>query len=54
MAPCVRTRSVPDGEPNELRRQGLYRPCAPDGEQKAHATVDHRSVVNLSSNNYPV
>ena len=23
-----------------------------DGEQKAHTSVDHRSVVNLSSNNY--
>jgi glycine C-acetyltransferase len=42
-----------DDELNELRRQGLYRPLRVlDGEQKAHATVDHRSVVNLSSNNY--
>ena len=23
-----------------------------DGEQRAHTSVDHRSVVNLSSNNY--
>ncbi|HLG55739.1 MAG TPA: glycine C-acetyltransferase [Vicinamibacterales bacterium] len=42
-----------DDELNDLRRQGLYRPLRVlDGEQKAHATVDHRSVVNLSSNNY--
>ena len=42
-----------DDELNELRRQGLYRPLRVlDGEQKAHTSVDHRSVVNLSSNNY--
>src|SRR5512132_353312 len=42
-----------DVELNELRTQGLYRPLRVlDGEQKAHASVDHRSVVNLSSNNY--
>jgi glycine C-acetyltransferase len=42
-----------DDELNELRRQGLYRPLRVlDGEQKAHTMVDHRSVVNLSSNNY--
>ena len=42
-----------DVELNELRAQGLYRPLRVlDGEQKAHASIDHRSVVNLSSNNY--
>jgi glycine C-acetyltransferase len=36
-----------------LREQGLYRQLRVlDGEQRAHASVDHRSVVNLSSNNY--
>jgi glycine C-acetyltransferase len=36
-----------------LREQGLYRPLRVlDGEQKAVTLVDHRSVVNLSSNNY--
>ena len=36
-----------------LRQQGLYRRLRVlDGEQSAHASVDHRSVVNLSSNNY--
>ena len=36
-----------------LREQGLYRRLRVlDGEQKAHTSVDHRSVVNLSSNNY--
>src|SRR5688500_5291528 len=40
-------------ELNALRDQGLYRRLRVlDGEQKAHASVDHRSVVNLSSNNY--
>jgi glycine C-acetyltransferase len=40
-------------ELNALRAQGLYRRLRVlDGEQKAHASVDHRSVVNLSSNNY--
>jgi glycine C-acetyltransferase len=38
---------------NELRAQGLFRPLRVlDGEQAAHASIDHRSVVNLSSNNY--
>ena len=33
--------------------QGLYRRLRVlDGEQKAHTSFDHRSVVNLSSNNY--
>ena len=42
-----------DVELNELRAQGLYRPLRVlDGEQKAHASIDHRAVVNLSSNNY--
>ena len=40
-------------ELNALREQGLYRRLRVlDGEQKARASVDHRSVVNLSSNNY--
>jgi glycine C-acetyltransferase len=42
-----------DAELNQLRAQGLYRPLRVlDGEQKAHTSIDHRSVVNLSSNNY--
>jgi glycine C-acetyltransferase len=36
-----------------LKQQGLYRSLRVlASEQKAHATVDHRQVVNLSSNNY--
>jgi glycine C-acetyltransferase len=36
-----------------LRDQGLYRRLRVlDGEQRAHTSVDHKSVVNLSSNNY--
>jgi glycine C-acetyltransferase len=36
-----------------LKRQGVYRSLRVlDGEQRADATVDHRQVVNLSSNNY--
>jgi glycine C-acetyltransferase len=36
-----------------LREQGLYRRFRIlDDEQRAHTSVDHRSVVNLSSNNY--
>src|SRR5580698_9193261 len=36
-----------------LKQQGLYRHLRVlDGEQKAHASFDHREVVNLSSNNY--
>src|SRR5215469_3920610 len=36
-----------------LKDQGLYRSLRVlDSEQKATATVDHKSVVNLSSNNY--
>src|SRR4030095_7336081 len=42
-----------DGELNALREQGLFRPLRVlDGEQAAHTSIDHRSVVNLSSNNY--
>jgi glycine C-acetyltransferase len=38
---------------SELRDQGLFRPLRVlDGEQAAHASIDHRQVVNLSSNNY--
>ena len=40
-------------ELNSLRRQGLFRRLRVlDGEQAARTSVDHRSVVNLSSNNY--
>ena len=36
-----------------LRDQGLYRRLRVlDGEQKARTSIDHRLVVNLSSNNY--
>ena len=36
-----------------MRDQGLYRQLRVlDSEQRAHTSVDHRSVVNLSSNNY--
>ena len=42
-----------DGELDALREQGLFRPLRIlDGEQAAHASIDRRSVVNLSSNNY--
>jgi len=42
-----------DKELNSLREQGLFRPLRVlDGEQGAHASIDHCSVVNLSSNNY--
>src|SRR6185436_15579131 len=42
-----------DNELNDMRAQGVYRPLRVlDGEQKAHTSIDHRSVVNLSSNNY--
>ena len=38
---------------DELRQQGLFRPLRVlDGEQAARSSVDGRSVVNLSSNNY--
>ncbi len=40
-------------ELDALRARGLYRRLRVlDGEQKARTSVDHRSVVNLSSNNY--
>src|SRR6185295_11266325 len=40
-------------ELNALREQGLYRRLRVlDGEQAAQTSVDHQSVVNLSSNNY--
>ena len=40
-------------ELNTLRAQGLYRRLRVlDGEQKARTSIDHRVVVNLSSNNY--
>src|SRR4026209_284582 len=40
-------------ELDSLKRQSLYRHLRIlDGEQKAHTSFDHRSVVNLSSNNY--
>jgi len=40
-------------ELDSLREQKLFRQLRIlDDEQKAHTTVDHKSVVNLSSNNY--
>ncbi len=40
-------------ELDSLKEQNLYRRLRIlDGEQKAHTSIDHRSVVNLSSNNY--
>jgi glycine C-acetyltransferase len=40
-------------ELDSLKAQGLYRSLRVlEDEQKAHTTFDHRSVVNLSSNNY--
>jgi glycine C-acetyltransferase len=40
-------------ELDSFREQNLYRRFRVlEGEQKAHATFDHRSLVNLSSNNY--
>jgi glycine C-acetyltransferase len=40
-------------ELDALREQKLFRHLRTlDDEQKAHTSVDHRSVVNLSSNNY--
>jgi glycine C-acetyltransferase len=40
-------------ELEDLRSQGLYRRLRVlDDEQKATTSVDHRTVVNLSSNNY--
>ena len=40
-------------ELDSLKSQGLYRRLRVlDDEQKAHTSFDHRSVINLSSNNY--
>jgi len=40
-------------EINSLKQQNLFRRLRVlEDEQKAHTTFDHRSVVNLSSNNY--
>jgi glycine C-acetyltransferase len=40
-------------ELDNLKQQGLYRKLRIlEGEPTAHATFDHKSVVNLSSNNY--
>ena len=40
-------------ELDSLKQQNLYRHLRIlEDEQKAHTTFDHRSVVNLSSNNY--
>src|SRR3982751_6101443 len=40
-------------ELDALKSQGLYRSLRVlEGEQKPHSTFDHRTVVNLSSNNY--
>ena len=40
-------------ELDSLKSQGLFRRLRIlEGEQKATATIDHRQVVNLSSNNY--
>ena len=42
-----------DDELNTLRNQGLYRRLrVVDDEQRARTSIDHRVVVNLSSNNY--
>ena len=42
-----------DTELDNLKQQGLYRKLRIlEGEPNAHATFDHKSVVNLSSNNY--
>ena len=42
-----------ESELNSLRLRGLFRPLRVlDAEQQAHASIDHASVVNLSSNNY--
>ena len=40
-------------ELESLKQQGLYRKLRVlDGKPEAHTTYDHKSVVNLSSNNY--
>ncbi len=44
---------VPRRTSSSRSQQGLYRQLRVlEGEQGSHATFDHRSVVNLSSNNY--
>jgi glycine C-acetyltransferase len=51
----MRTNSLAylDEELDGLRAAGLYRPLRVlEGPQQARATFDHRSVINLSSNNY--
>src|SRR2546426_3047512 len=53
----VTTRADPlrylSDELDSLKQDGLYRYLRVlDGEQAARTSVDHRSVVNLSSNNY--
>jgi glycine C-acetyltransferase len=36
-----------------LKQQGLYRKLRVlEGKPESHTTYDHKSVVNLSSNNY--
>ena len=40
-------------ELESLKQQGLYRKLRVlEGKPEAHTTFDHKSVVNLSSNNY--
>ena len=40
-------------ELDNLKQHGLYRKLRVlDGKPEAHTTYDHKSVVNLSSNNY--
>ena len=40
-------------ELDSLKQQGLYRKLRVlEGKPEAHTTYDHKSVVNLSSNNY--
>ncbi len=44
---------VLNAELDALKAQGLYRTLRVlEGEALSHATYDHTSVVNLSSNNY--
>ena len=49
----VRSRSLSSRPEQALKDAGLYRRLRVlDGEQQAATSFDHRSVVNLSSNNY--
>src|SRR6187397_3052652 len=42
-----------NAELDSLKQQGLYRKLRVlDGKPESHTTFDHKSVVNLSSNNY--